>query len=66
MPYRPSGAAAAGPNAAVARPAAIAKSRMDVVSSRAARAGGVVRMPSARPASAETRMNTARAAATAA
>jgi hypothetical protein len=32
MPYNPNGAAAAGPNAVAAIPAAIAKSRMDVVS----------------------------------
>src|SRR6202000_2724479 len=46
-PYRPSGAAARGPNAAAARAAAIAKSRIEVVSSSADPAGRAERTPSA-------------------
>jgi hypothetical protein len=64
MPYRPSGAAAAGPKAAVARPAAMAKSRIDVASSRAAATGRGARSPRRRPITADASRKTTRAAAT--
>jgi hypothetical protein len=66
MPYRPRGAAALGPNAAVARAAAIAKSRIDVVSSRAEPVGRADRAPRRRPMTAVAARNRTRAAATAA
>jgi hypothetical protein len=66
MPYRPSGAAAAGRKAAAARPAAIAKSRIDVVSRRAAATGRGARRPRRRPTTADASRKTMRAAATAA
>ena len=66
MPYRPSGAAARGPNAALASAAAMAKSRIDVVSSSAAPAGRPDRAPSSRPMTAAAARNRASAPATAA
>jgi len=64
-PYRPSGAAAAGPNAAAASAAAIAKSRIEVVSSSAAPTGRGDRAPRMRPTTAEPARNKASATATA-
>jgi len=57
MPYRPSGAAAAGPKAATARSAAMAKSRIEVVSkrARAVLGRGRTRWPFAQPGVATNR-----------
>ena len=51
---KPRGAAAAGPNAAVARPAAMAKSRIDIVRRRAPLTGSAPPRPTSRPIPAET------------
>lgn len=66
MPYRPSGAAAAGPKAAAARAAAIAKSRIEVVSSSAEPVGRADRAPRTRPITADAARNRTKAPATAA
>jgi hypothetical protein len=64
MPYRPRGAAAWGPNAAAARAAAMAKSRIEVVSSSAERVGRADLVPRRRPMTAEAARNRTKAAAT--
>jgi hypothetical protein len=66
MPYRPRGAAAWGPNAAAARAAAIAKSRIEVVRSSADLVGRLVLAPRIQPRTAVAARNKSSAPATAA
>src|ERR1700691_5925180 len=58
MPYRPRGAAAFGPKAAEANPAAIAKSRIEMVSSSAFAEDAPPVRPTRRPTTAEASKNT--------
>ena len=63
-PYTPNGAADAGPKAATAIPAAMAKSRMDVVSSSAVATGAGAPTPASMPSRADPARKRARAATT--